>query len=185
MVRSLALGFGMVTALAVAGSMTPAGQGMLGQRHPTEDVVQVSSIQDKPTTIPGPSQSLVGASAAPKTVPAAAPVHVAPSTSTVPPAARRPQAPPVAARPQGTGAPPRASQPPQAGQPQGGLGGIAGIANILLNLPQVLDKGRGGEPSHGPDSWSESRPAPGHGSGKAHRWRQGHGDDEKEPGENH
>ena len=185
MVRSLALGFGMVTALAVAGSMTPAGQGMLGQRHSTEDVVQVSSIQDKPATVPGPTRSLVGASAAPKAVPAPAPVHVASSTSTVPAASRRPQAPPVAARPQGTGAPPRASQPPQAGPAQGGLGGVAGIANILLNLPQVLDKGRGGEPSNGPDSWSGSRPAPDHGSGKAHRWKQGRGGDEKEPDENH
>jgi hypothetical protein len=185
MVRSLALGFGMVTALAVAGSMTPAGQGMLGQRHPTENVVQVSSIQDKPVAIPGPAQSLVATSAAPTAAPAAAPVGVASPTSTVPQAPRRPQAAPTAARPQ-AGAAPRTkdSLPPQAGQAQGGPGGMAGIANILLNLPQVLDQTHVG-PSHGSDSWSESKPAPEQRSGKPHKWRHAQGEDQKEPSENH
>ena len=180
--RSLALGFGMVTALAVAGSMTPAGQGMLGQRHPTEDVVQVSSIQDKVRAVPGPAQPLVAGPAAATAVPAPAPARVAASTSTVPPAPRRPQAAPVAARPPVTGAP-HASQPPQAGQAQGGLGGIAGIANILLNLPQVLEQTHVG-PSRGPDSWSGSGSTPDHGRAKAHK-RQGPGGDDKEPDENH
>ena len=144
MVRSLAVGFGMVTALAVAGSLTPVGQGVLGQRHFTEQSVPVSSIQDKPAAIPGPAQALVAPPAAP------APTQVAPPTGS--PAPRRPQA---AAAPRGT-QPPQASRPvqPQA-QPQGGPGGIAGIANILLNLPQVLDQTRVG-PSHGSDSWSGS-----------------------------
>src|SRR5262249_11076277 len=136
MVRSLAVGFGMVTALAVAGSMTPAGQGVLGQRHSAEQSVPVSSIQDKPATIPGPAQSLVAAPAAPAPTQAGPPVGA--------PASRRPQA----------ATAPRASQPPQASrpaQPQSGPGGIAGIANILLNLPQVLDQTRVG-PSQGSDS---------------------------------
>ena len=141
MVRSLAVGFGMMTALAVAGSMTPTGQGVLGQRHSPEQSVPVSSIQDKPATIPGPAQSLV---AAPAPTQAAPPVGAPPS--------RRPQA----------ATAPRASQPPQASrpaQPQSGPGGIAGIANILLNLPQVLDQTRVG-PSQGSDSWSGSDSGP-------------------------
>lgn len=181
MVRSLALGFGMVTALAVAGSMTPAGQGMLGQRHPAQSIVQVSSIQDKPVAIPGPAQSLAPA-AAPKAVSAPAPRRVASSTSTVSPAPHRSQAAPAARPP--VAAAPRASQPPQAGQAQGGLGGMAGIANILLNLPQVLDQSHGGA-SHSPDSWSGSRPAPGQDPSRAHRWQQGQGSGDKEPDENH
>lgn len=152
MVRSLAVGFGMLTALAVAGSMTPTGQGVLGQRHSPEHVANVSSIQDRPVAIPGPAQSLVAAPVAPK----AAPAPVA--TRVVSPAPQRPQAAPAPR--------PRASQPPQA---QNGPGGMAGIANILLNLPQVLDQTHVG-PSGGPDSWSQSRPAPADpGQGKPHK----------------
>ena len=152
MVRSLVVGFGMVTALAVAGSMTPAGQGVLGQRHSPEQSVPVSSIQDKPAAIPGPAQALV-------TPPAAsAPAQVASPAGS--PAPRRPQA---TASPRAT-QPPQASRPVQQAQPQGGPGGIAGIANILLNLPQVLDQTRVG-PSHGSDSWSGSD------SGRQHKKR--------------
>ena len=178
--RSFALGFGLVTALAVAGSMTSAGQSVLGQRHPTEDAVQVSSIQDKAAAVPGPAQPLLAVPAASAAVPAPAP---AASTSTVPPAPRRSQTAPVAARPPVTGAP-HASQPPQAAPAQGGLGGIAGIANILLNLPQVLDQTHVG-PSRGSDSWSESGSTHDHGKAKAHKWRPGQGDDDKEPNANH
>ncbi len=152
MVRSLAVGFGMVTALAVAGSMTPAGQGMLGQRHAAEQSVPVSSIQDKPVAIPGPSQALVAAPSA---------AHVASPAGS--PAPRRPQA----------AAAPRATQPPQAGrpaQPQGGPGGVAGIANILLNLPQILDQTHVG-PSHGSDSWSGQGAPAGPDSGRPHKKR--------------
>ncbi len=158
MVRSLAVGFGMVTALAVAGSMTPVGQGMLGQRHSPEKVAPVSSIQDRPAAIPGPAQSMVAA-------PAAAPAPVRAASPVVSPAPRQPQA---------TSAP-RASQQPQGGQPvpsQNGPGGLAGVANILLNLPQILDQTHVG-PSHGgPDSWSGSGPAAGDpGSARPHKRR--------------
>lgn len=170
--RSLALGFGMITALAVAGSMTPAGQGVLAQRHPTENAVQVSSIQDKAAAVPGPARPLVAAPAVSTAVPAPAPARVAASTPTVAPAPRRPQPAPAAAR---TGAP-RANQPPEkAGQGQGALGGIAGIANILLNLPQVLDQNHAAGSGSPPDQ----------GRAKAHKWRQGRGGDDKEPSDNH
>ncbi len=156
MVKSLVVGFGMVTALAVAGSMTPVGQTMLGQRHSPEKVAPVSSIRDKPAAIPGPTQSLVAAPVAPRAMPATSP------------AAQRQAAP----RPQATTAS-RASQP---APPQSGPSGVAGIANILLNLPQILDQTHVG-PSHGPDSWS--RPAPADpGSAKPHKRRHAH---EQEP----
>lgn len=170
MVRTLAVGFGMLTALAVAGTLTPTGQGVLGQRHSPEHVATVASILDTPAPIPGPAQPLVAAPvvapaapAAPKVAPAAVPARV------VPPAPQRHPAAAVPPRP-------RASRPPQAGQPaqpQGGPSGVVGIVNILLNLPQVLDQTRVG-PSGGSDSWSESRPAsadPGQGRpNRKHRW---------------
>ncbi len=134
MVRTLALGFGALTALAVAGSMTPTGQAMLGLRHPVEKATTVTVIQDKPAAIPSPA-------------PSAAP---APSTVRAQPSSGAPQsrpAPPVAQRP------PAAQPVPQQGG-QGGLGGLAGVANILLNLPQVLDQTHVG-PAHGPDSESQ------------------------------
>jgi len=173
MVKSLVVGFGMVTALAVAGSMTPVGQSMLGQRHSPEKVAPVSSIRDKPAAIPGPTQSLVAEPVAPRAVPA------------TPTAVQRQAAP----RPQATTAP-RASQQPQAGQPappQSGPGGVAGIANILLNLPQILDQTHVG-PSNGSDSWSESRPGRADpGSAKPHKKRHAQGQEQepnKEAGEN-
>jgi hypothetical protein len=149
MVRTLALGFGAVTALAVAGSLTPTGQAMLGLRHPAEKATTVTVIQDKPAAIPAPAQSVVATpTPAPSPAPAARAGHAQPSPGAgpqsrpVPPAAQRP---------------PAAQPAPQQGG-QGGPGGLAGVANILLNLPQILDQTHVG-PAHGPDSRSESRPA--------------------------
>ncbi len=137
MVRTLALGFGAVTALAVAGSMTPTGQAMLGLRHPVEKATTVTVIQDKPAAIPSP---------APSSAPAPSTVRAQPSSGAPQSRQSRP-APPVAQRP------PAAQPVPQQGG-QGGLGGLAGVANILLNLPQVLDQTHVG-PAHGPDSESQ------------------------------
>jgi hypothetical protein len=143
MVRSVALGFGVVTALALAGSMTPKGQAMLGLSHPAaEQTTPVSVIQDKPAPIPAPVQSIAPAIAPAPSGPApinraSRPVHGTPS---------QPQARP-------SGGPPI----PQQGGP-GGPGGLAGVANILLNLPQVLNQTHGG-PGPGSDSWSESGPS--------------------------
>jgi hypothetical protein len=141
MVRSVALGFGVVTALALAGSMTPKGQAMLGLSHPAaEQSAPVTVIQDKPAPVPAPVQSVAPAPTgpaprigAPRPVPSAPPQ---PQTRPAGPIAQHPSAGPSL---------------PQ----QGGPGGLAGVANILLNLPQVLDQTRGG-PARGSDSWSES-----------------------------
>jgi len=58
MVRSVTLGFGVVTALALAGSMTPKGQAMLGLSHPAaEQAAPVTVIQDKPAPVPAPVPS--------------------------------------------------------------------------------------------------------------------------------
>lgn len=164
------MGFGIATALAVAGSMTPTGQGMLGQRHSHEKVAPVSSIQDKPAAIPGPPQSIVAAPVAQRAVPAPAPVpSVSPARSS---AGRPPQATPSAPRP----------APSQNGSGQNGAGGMAGIANILLNLPQILDQTRVG-PTHDQDSWSEPRPAPAdQGASGPHKKKRP--DQHKEAGEN-
>jgi hypothetical protein len=143
MVRSLVVGFGLVTALAVAGIVTPKGQAMLGLSHPAaEQGTPVTVIQDKPASIPAPAQSIAPAG----------PVQGARAPQQAPAASPRPQARPVGP----------VSQRPPAGQPVpqqgGGPGGLAGVANILLNLPQVLNQGHGG-PSHGSDSWSEPGPS--------------------------
>lgn len=144
MIRSLTVGFGAVTILAVAGSMTPMGQVMLGLRHPAaEQATPVTVIQDKPAPMPEPVQSVA---AVPVAQPAPAPSAVVSHPAHV--ALPRPQARPAA--------PP--AQRPQAAPQQDGPASLAGIASILLNLPQVLDRTHVG-PSHGSnsDSWSESR----------------------------
>ena len=142
MVRSLVVGFGLVTALAVAGIMTPKGQAMLGLSHPVaEQGTPVTVIQDRPASIPAPVQSIAPAG----------PVQGAGAPQQAPAATSHPQARPVGP----------VGQRPPAGQPvpqQAGPGGLAGIANILLNLPQVLNQTHG-ESSHGSDSRSEPGPS--------------------------
>ncbi len=142
MIRSLAVGFGAVTMLAVAGSMTPMGQAMLGLTHPAaEQAMPVTVIQDKPVPVPAPVQSVaVVPVAQPAPAPSAAVSH--PTRVALPQPRARPAAPPA--------------QRPQAAPQQGGPAGLAGVANILLNLPQVLDQIHVGA-SRGSDSWSESR----------------------------
>ncbi len=167
MVRSLVVGFGLVTALAVAGIMTPKGQAMLGLSHPAaEQATPVTVIQDKPASIPAPVESIAPAG----------PVQGAGAPQQAPVATPHPQARPVGP----------VGQRPPAGQPvpqQAGPGGLAGIANILLNLPQVLNQSHGG-PSRDSDSWSEpgssdSRPV------RFHKKHHGEGDDHiKDAGDN-
>ena len=143
MVRSMAVGFGLVTALAVAGSLTPAGQAMLGFRHP-ESATPVTAIEDKSAPVPSPVQSLQSGAAG-----------SAPATP-----AARPTQPSVQGRQPVPGQPPPVQPSRQPVPQQGGPGGLAGVANILLNLPQVLDQTHVGPagPSRGQDSWSESKP---------------------------
>jgi hypothetical protein len=143
MVRSMAVGFGVVTALAVAGSLTPAGQAMLGFRHP-ESTTPVTAIEDKSAPVPSPVQSLQSGTAG-----------SAPATP-----AARPTPPSVQGRQPVPGRPAPAQPSRQSAPQPGGAGGLAGVANILLNLPQVLDQTHVGPagPSQGSDSWSEPRP---------------------------
>lgn len=142
MVRSLVVGFGLVTALAVAGIVTPKGQAMLGLSHPAaEQATPVTVIQDRPASIPAPVQSVAPAG----------PVQGAGAAQQAPVTTAHPQAHPVGP----------VGQRPPAGQPvpqQAGPGGLAGVANILLNLPQVLNQAHGGSP-RGSDSWSEQGPS--------------------------
>ena len=143
MIRSLTVGFGAVTMLAVAGSMTPMGRAMLGLTHPTteQDATPVTVIQDKPAPVPAPLQSVAAVPIAPA-APAPSAVASHPARVALPRPQARPAAPPA--------------QRPQVAPQQDGPASLAGIASILLNLPQVLDRTHVG-PSHGSDSWSESR----------------------------
>jgi hypothetical protein len=165
MVRSLVVGFGLVTALAVAGIITPKGQAMLGLSHPAaQQATPVTVIQDRPASVPAPVQSIAPAG----------PVQGAGAPHQAPVATPHPQARPVGP----------VGQRPPAGQPlpqQAGSGGLAGIANILLNLPQVLNQSHGGN-SHSSDSWSEpgpsdSRPV------RFHKQQGGGGDHNKDAGD--
>ena len=165
MVKILALGFGALTALLVAGSMTPSGQAMLGLRHAADaQAVPVTALEDKPAPIPTPLAA----------GPAAAPAQPspAPQARSGGPIAPRPQA-----APQQAGPAPR----PQAAPQQAGAGGLAGVANILLNLPQVLDQTHVGAAHGSGDSWSESRPPADEAPPKVHKKH--HDDQQKAAGD--
>src|SRR5215469_1703077 len=134
MMKFLTTALGGLTILAVTGMVTAPGQAMLGLRQP-QAAAPVSVISD-----PGP-QKFVAPAAAP-TAPAVAPT-AAPRPAIAAPAAPRPAAAPPVARPA-----PAATHAPvaaPAANPMGGLGGAGAITNILLNLPQVLQQGGGGE----------------------------------------
>jgi len=113
--RFLTAGLGVLTILTVTSAMTPSGQAMLGIR-PSSNQAPVTVISD-----PGPPR-VAPAPAAPAAVHAPAP---APATTARPVAHPAPAAP--AAR-------------PAPSKPASGLGQITNIANILLNLPQVLSQ---------------------------------------------
>ncbi len=102
MVRVAAVGFGAATMLALAASMTPGGQAVLGMRHlPAAQAEPVKVIQDRPASIHAPLRSVGAAPVAP----AASPLRV---TSTPPSSRARAQvhaATPPAPRPQAASAP--------------------------------------------------------------------------------
>ena len=66
MVRSVAVGFGAVTMLALAGSVVLGGQGTFGMRHrAAAQAAPVEAIQDRPAPVPASLQSGVAAPVAP------------------------------------------------------------------------------------------------------------------------
>lgn len=138
MMKSVTAGLGAVTVLAVAAAMTPSGLAMLGVR-PSQTAAAVSAIDDTPPPQPAPVK--------------ARPVARVASPVAHPVAASRP----VERRPARVASHPVAAAPASPGLGQAGigqgLGQIANIANILLNLPQVLSQAHGGS--------SVSAPAPG------------------------
>ncbi len=121
MMKTLTAGLGLLTILAVTGAMTPWGQTMLGFRPATENEPSVTVIKDTPPPVAKTAPNVI--------TPAPASAHSAPAPA--PAAARAPGAPSA-----------------QASPVQTGLGAVASIATILLNLPQVLAQ-------------TQVRPAPG------------------------
>ncbi|HLJ60148.1 MAG TPA: hypothetical protein VKZ50_10490 [bacterium] len=142
MMKSLTVGLGILTVLAVTAAMTPTGLAMLGVR-PSQATPAVSVIADPPPP-PAPVKAPVARVAAPIAHHAAAPRSVGDRVvRTAPrPAAAAPASP-------GLG---------QAGIGQG-LGQIANIANILLNLPQVLSQSHGGASVSSPASGGGGDPS--------------------------
>jgi hypothetical protein len=68
MVRSLVVGFGAVTMLAAAGSMTPTGQVILGMKPTaTAQATPAAVMQDRPAPVPAHAQSVVAGLVAPAT----------------------------------------------------------------------------------------------------------------------
>ena len=131
MMRSITAGLGALTILAITGAVTTSGQTFLGFKPSSQDQSAVTVIKDTP--------------ADPPAVPAAkAPAAVAPRPAS-----------PAAARP--APAAPAVAQKPASPIPGGlgtGLGQVASVANILLNLPQVLTHPGQGGPAPGAAPWN-------------------------------
>src|SRR5579864_5709041 len=128
MMKFLTTALGGLTVLAVTGFATPPGQAMLGL-HPAQTATPVSVIAD-----PGPIK-VAAPAAAPVSAAPAAPAVTAPHPAVAAPAAR-----PVA---------PASAVPAQAAPAANPMGGAGAIANILLNLPQVLNQTRVGPGGNG------------------------------------
>ncbi len=129
MMRSLTTGLGILTILAVTGAITSMGQTMLGfkpasQANPSETVIA-------DTAPSAPKVAAVPRVATPAPV---APAAVQSPAKPAPAAQQAPAAHSSPARP----APAASAPSPQPAQ--GGLGQVANVANILLNLPQVLSQ---------------------------------------------
>lgn len=157
MMRSLTTGLGILAILAVTGAMTLTGQAMLGFRPATQTDPAVTVIAD--TAPPAPKK--VAASprvATPATAPAVVQPPAARPVAASTPAPATQQA-PAAHSASASPAPAASTRSPQPAA-QGGLGQVANVANILLNLPQVL-------------SQTQVRPAPGneeHESSRETQW---------------
>jgi hypothetical protein len=151
MIRSLAIWLGVFTLLIIFGAMTSRGQAMLGLRPP-QNLVPVTPIQDtlQPAAAPLRADQEQPMKAGAPAKGGTASVNAAPQAQST-------------ARPAPTAPTGRKSAPPQAGPAQGGLAQVTNIANILLNLPQVLDQTQVG-PAQGPSStqgsgsWDDSNP---------------------------
>ncbi len=137
MMKSLTAGLGVLTILAVTGAMTPSGQAMLGFRSGPQNQQNVAVIKD----VPAPAPAVTRAAPALK---AATPAPTASAAAARPsPAART--------------AVPRqvpAAQPAPAPAQSNPAGSVVNVANILLNLPQVLSQTKIG-PLPGNGSWTE------------------------------
>ncbi len=191
MMKTLTVGLGVLTILAVTGAMTPSGQAMLGLR-PSPATSSVHVIKD--TTQPAADTSAPSAAAEsnmPAAKPATATPRVAPQTR---PVAARPAARPATAGPSAVpaqrsasypapSAPPTVQAGPQTGASPfpGGLSSAGSVANILLNLPQVLQQtqvgpfgGNSSEDSGQGQEW-KYRHVP-----KGQQWKHGGGDDEEQ-----
>lgn len=68
MVRSVAVGFGAVTMLALAGSAVLGGQGALGMKHRAAAPSPVEVIQDRSASAPASLESVVATPVAPATL---------------------------------------------------------------------------------------------------------------------
>ncbi len=147
MMRSLTAGLGALTILAVTGAVTTSGQTFLGFKPSSRDQAAVTVIKDTPADPPA-----VPAAKAP-----AAPGPASPAAARPAPAATHPA---VAQKP----AAPAASGSPIPGGLGTGLGQVASVANILLNLPQVLTHPGQGGPAPGAAPWNTPYvPRKGHG----------------------
>jgi hypothetical protein len=152
--KTLTVGLGILTILAVTGAMTPSGQAMLGLR-PSAATSSVHVIKD--TTQPAantPAPSAAAESNLPAAKPAVGPqARLVTATPRVAPQTRPVAARPVTARPSAVpaqrsasypapSAPPTVQAGPQTGANPfpGGLSSAGSVANILLNLPQVLQQ---------------------------------------------
>ena len=169
MMKALTTALGALTILAVTGMATPSGQAMLGLRQ-TQTQTPVSVIAD-----PGPANAApVPVQVAPAAaVPAVSHAAAVPAAATTP--AARPAVPHAApvARP---AAPASAAPVPVASPANAGA-----IANILLNLPQVLQPAQGRPNEPGPAYNNDQWVPPGHRKAKDRnvQWPYDNGD----PGE--
>jgi hypothetical protein len=198
--KTLTVGLGILTILAVTGAMTPSGQAMLGLRpSPATSSVHVIKDTTQPAAnTPAPSAAAESnmPAAKPAVGPQARPVTATPrfAPQTRPVAARsaaRPVTAPSAVPAQRSASYPAPSAPPtaQAG-PQtgaspfpGGLSSAGSVANILLNLPQVLQQTQvgpfggnsSGDSSQGQGQEWRYRHVP-----QGQQWKHGGGDDQQQ-----
>ncbi len=104
MVRSVAVGFGAVTMLALAGSAVLGGQGRLAMKHRAAAPSLVEAIQDSPTSVPASVVSVQPVVSAPA-APAVSASHVVSTPASSRARVQAHPAVPPAARPQAASGP--------------------------------------------------------------------------------